>query len=56
MGVGRGGRGALLPWILKFSTKKGCFLSFEKEKSNFTTFSPLEKSQNMRRLPGLDIY
>ena len=42
-----------LPWILKISTiKKGCFLSFEWEKTNFTTFgtpwknplvSPLEK-------------
>ena len=43
-----GQRGALTPWILKFSAKKGCFLSFEREKSNFTTFGPpgkiLEKS------------
>ena len=31
-------------WILTFSEKKGCFLSFEWEKSNFTTFGhPLDK-------------
>jgi len=51
MGVGRGSRGALAPsWILKISAKKGCFLSFEWDKINFTTFSPprkiLEKSPN----------
>jgi len=39
------GRGALTPpWILKFSAKKGCFLSFEREKSNFTTFGPTWKN------------
>ena len=43
MGVGRGGRGALGPWILKISAKKGCFRSFEWEKSNLTTFSPPTK-------------
>jgi len=35
---------------LKISAKKGCFLSFEWEKANFTTFDPprkiLEKSPN----------
>jgi len=32
------------PWILKISAKKGCFLSFEWEKTSFTTFAiPLEK-------------
>jgi len=41
MGVGRWGRGH--PWILKISAKKGCFLSFEWEKTNFTTFSPPRK-------------
>ena len=35
MGVGEGGG-----WILKISAKNGCFLSFEWEKSNFTTFGP----------------
>jgi len=48
MGIGRGGRRDLAPWILTFSAKKGCFLSFEWEKTNFTTFTPprkiLEKS------------
>ena len=29
-------------WILKISAKKGCFLSFEWEKLNFTTFFPLQ--------------
>jgi len=27
------------PWILKILAKKGCFLSFEWEKTNFTTFA-----------------
>jgi len=36
--------GALHPWILKFSATKGYFLSFEREKLNFSTFGPpLEK-------------
>jgi len=36
MGVGRG--------VLKISAGKGCFLSFEWEKTNFTTFgSPFGK-------------
>jgi len=44
MGVERGGRRAKDPWVLKFDIfllnfiKKGRFLSFEKEKLNFTTF------------------
>jgi len=38
MGVGRGA-----PWILKISAKKCCFLSFEWEKTNFTTFGPSGK-------------
>jgi len=29
MGVGRGGRGRLAPWILKISAKKVSLLSFE---------------------------
>jgi len=36
-GHGRRKRGAR---ILKFSAKKGCFLNFEGEKSNLTTFDP----------------
>jgi len=28
------------PWILKMSAKKGSFLSFEWEKTNFTTLPP----------------
>jgi len=45
MGVGRkGAGGAWPPWILKISAKKGCFLNFEWEKKNFTTFVlPLKK-------------
>jgi len=39
----KGGKGALAPWILKIFAKKVCFLSFEWEKTNFITFSPLEK-------------
>jgi len=54
MGVGRGAAVALaLPWILKFSAKEGCFLSFEWEKSNFTTFGhPLEKFRKNPLLPS----
>jgi len=38
------GVGALAPWILKILAKKGCFLGFEWEKTNFATFGPpLEK-------------
>jgi len=45
MGVGMGGQGRLGPaCILQFFLKKYCFLSFEWEKTNFTTFGPpLEK-------------
>jgi len=42
MGVGRGGWSALPPGFWKFQ-QKGCFLSFEWEKTYFTTFGPLEK-------------
>ena len=38
MGVEKGGRGSWPPWILKILAKKGCFLSFEWEKTNFATF------------------
>jgi len=42
---GRRNGGACPHWILKISAKKGCFLSFEGEIPNFTTFGPrLEKS------------
>jgi len=34
MGVGRGA--LALPWILKFSAKKGCFLTFEWEKKQIS--------------------
>jgi len=34
----KGGKGVKAPWILKISAKKGCFLNFEWEKPNFTTF------------------
>ena len=40
MGVGREGRGSLPPWILTCLAKKGYFLSFNREKINFTTFGP----------------
>jgi len=33
-------KGGKASWILKFSAKKGCFFSFELEKTNFTTFGP----------------
>jgi len=44
MSDGRGEQGGRSPWILKFDisyyilSKKGCFLSFEREKRNLTTF------------------
>jgi len=38
MGVGMGEKGS--PWILKISTKKGCFLKFRVGKTNFPTFGP----------------
>ena len=38
-----GGRGGLAPLDFENISKKGCFLSFELEKPNFTTFGPLEK-------------
>jgi len=48
MGVGRGKRGGLAPLDFGNFSKKCCFLSFEWEKTNFTTFGPptkiLEKS------------
>jgi len=36
MGVGRGTQGC----ILKILAEKGCFLSFQWEKTNITTFPP----------------
>ena len=42
MGFGRGGALAS-PWIFKIAAKKGCFLGFERENANLTTFGPLEK-------------
>jgi len=54
MGVGKRA-GAWPPWILKFSAKKGCFLSFEWEKSNFTTFgSPLKNLGKIHEWPPLE--
>jgi len=38
MGVGMEAWGSWHPWILKILAKKGWFLSFEWEKTNFTTF------------------
>jgi len=43
---GQGGQGP--PWILKSLAKNGCFLDFEREKSNFTTFGPPWK--NFRKI------
>jgi len=40
-GVGRGEQAPT--WKLKFFAKKGYFLTFESEKTNFATFAPLEK-------------
>ena len=52
MGVGGG---ALHPWILKFSATKGYFLSFEREKLNFSTFGPpLEKFWKNSLMPPLE--
>jgi len=42
-------------WILKFSAKRGCFLSFEWEKSYFTTFGPLENFRKNPLVPPLEI-
>jgi len=43
MGVGMGEKGS--PWILKISTKKGCFLKFRVRKNKCHHFWPLlEKS------------
>jgi len=45
MGVGRGGKGAETTLDIHNFSKKGYFLSFEWEKTNFTTFGlPLEKN------------
>jgi len=52
MGVGKGGQGEFWPPLnfeiwhfpIKFAAKKGCFLGFEWEKWNFTTFVPLKIS------------
>jgi len=37
---GRRKGGTFPPWFLQISAKKGCFRSFEYEKTNFTTFAP----------------
>jgi len=42
VGVERGQGGAKGPLEFKLFSKNGCFLSFEWEKTNFTTFSSLE--------------
>ena len=42
-GHGRRKGGPRPPWILKMSAQKGHFLSFEWEKSNFTTFAAPSK-------------
>jgi len=58
MGATKGAGGHKAPlWILKISAKKGCFLCFELEKENFTTFSPsVEKFwKNPRVAPPLKI-
>jgi len=38
MDVGKGGRGALAPQGFENFSKKGWFLNFEREKTNFATF------------------
>jgi len=43
MGVGTGDRGALSPLDFENFSKKGCFLSVECEKTNFSTFGPPKK-------------
>jgi len=44
MGVGRKGQGGSRPSVdFEIFSKKDCFLSFEWEKSNFTTLVPPEK-------------
>jgi len=40
MGVGRGVGGGLVPLDFENFSKKCCFLDFECEKTNFTTFGP----------------
>jgi len=40
-----------LPCILKISTKKGCFLSVEWEKTNFTTFGSLKNFGKITSCP-----
>ena len=48
MGVGTGAGGAKALLDYEFFTKKGCFLSFEWEKNNFTTFYLLWKKSFRR--------
>ena len=43
------GQGAGLPLDFEIFSKKGCSLSFEREKSNFTTFGPPWK--NLEKMP-----
>ena len=47
--VWKGGQG--LPRILKISAKKGCFLSFEWDKPNFTTLLPPHPRKILENLP-----
>jgi len=56
MGVGRGGAGGpRRPLDFEiYIAKKGCFLSFEWEKTNFTTFVPLEKFWKNPLVPPLE--
>jgi len=48
MGVRRGALASL--WILKFSAKKGCFLSFEREKLSFNNFGSPRKNPRVAPL------
>jgi len=44
MGVGNGAGKAVVPLDFESLSRKGCFLSFEREKTSFTTFGrPPEK-------------
>ena len=51
MGVGRG---ALAPPDFESFSKKGCSLSFEWEKTNFTTFGPPWKNLEKSVVPPLE--
>jgi len=52
--VSEGGSGGLfLPWVSNISANKVYFLSFEWEKTNFTTFGPFWKKSFRRQEPLL---